>query len=368
MKTLSWNCCGLGSPRVVRALKRLVRNFSPHLICLQEMRLHQYEMENIRVSLRFDWLICVDCSGRFRSGGLALLWNSSYDISLQSFSLKHIDVNVADPSSTQVWRFTGIYGFPEESQKLKTWDLLRLLGPLSSLSWLCACDFNEILYNSEKKGGLPKTLSQLQAFQDVVDCCNLQDMGFEGYPFTWSNGREGGANVQLKLDSAFSTESLLLKFPFFKLIHGCRNGSDQFPLFIEMDSASLAPSNRNRIFRFEEAWTREIGCSDCIKQAWRNGDELNANLSRVQKELCKANLLGVTDFKKLIKNLEWSLETYQSLPLTPHNLDRQKQLCSDINDLLEREELWYRQCSRIEWLQFGDKNTKFFHKKASQRQ
>lgn len=205
MKTLSWNCRGLGSPQAVRALKRLVRTFSPHIMFLQETFLHQSEVEKLRITLRYDGLVCVDCSGRFRSGGLALLWKSSHDISLHFCSLNHIDVTVAEPITNEKWRFTGIYGFPDESQRPKTWDLLRKLRPLSSLPWLCAGDFNEILFNSEKKGGVPKSLNQLQVFHDAVNECFFQDMGFEGYPFTWSNGREGEANVQLRLDRAFST-------------------------------------------------------------------------------------------------------------------------------------------------------------------
>lgn len=153
-------------------------------------------------------------------------------------------------------------------------------------------------------------MSQLQAFQDVVNLCDFQDLGFEGYPFTWSNGREGDANVQLRLDRAFATESLLLKFPYFKVVHGNRYGSNHYPLMIEIDSSHLSLSKSNRIFRFEESWTREPGCVDYIKQAWHNGDEMYANLSRVRRDLSKANFRGVTDFKRLIQHLERSLEIY----------------------------------------------------------
>ena len=46
---------------------------------------------------------------------------------------------------------------------------------------------------------------------------------------------------------------------------------------------------------------------------------------------------------------------------------RQRELAEEIDKLLEQEELHWFQRSRINWLLFGDKNTSFFQKLASQR-
>ena len=44
-----------------------------------------------------------------------------------------------------------------------------------------------------------------------------------------------------------------------------------------------------------------------------------------------------------------------------------KQVRKDINDLIDSEELYWCQRSKAHWLKEGDRNTKYFHARASER-
>src|SRR4051812_31146705 len=116
MKTLSWNCRGLGSPRAVRALLRLIRLKNPSIVFLMETRLKSDEVQRIKFKCSFDRCLVVECDGssRDRRGGLALLWKEPINLSILSFSLNHISGKVEDDWDDQPWFFNGIYGFPEE--------------------------------------------------------------------------------------------------------------------------------------------------------------------------------------------------------------------------------------------------------------
>ena len=77
---------------------------------------------------------------------------------------------------------------------------MRKLATLSSLPRLCFGDFNEVLSLNEKIGGNEKQVNSVADFREVVRECELIDLGFTGYLFTWSNRRFGVGSIEERLD------------------------------------------------------------------------------------------------------------------------------------------------------------------------
>jgi hypothetical protein len=138
MIVLSWNCQGLGNPRAVHTLCRLVRMKKPSLVFLMETKQACNALESVRVKLGFEGLFVVDCHGR--SGGLALLWNSETNIEIQNFSRRHINAIVHDAHTGKAWKFTGFYGNPEPAKRSESWAILRHLSKCCPVPWLCVGD------------------------------------------------------------------------------------------------------------------------------------------------------------------------------------------------------------------------------------
>ena len=49
-------------------------------------------------------------------------------------------------------------------------------------------DFNEILYPSEKEGGMARPLGMMREFRECLMDCGLEDLGYKGDLFTWKRG------------------------------------------------------------------------------------------------------------------------------------------------------------------------------------
>jgi hypothetical protein len=100
---------------------------------------------------------------------------------------------------------TGVYGESQWERKEETWTMLKMLKQQhqDGRPWLCLGDFNEILSNSEKEGGLPRPHACMDSFRDALQVCELVDLGFEGDPFTWRNqSRNADTYVCERLDRA----------------------------------------------------------------------------------------------------------------------------------------------------------------------
>lgn len=88
---------------------------------------------------------------------------------ISSFSDHHVEAVVKNEEGVPMWRAVGIFGWPEASNKYKTWELIRSLHGENSLPTVMFGDFNEITSMSEKEGGAIRCERQMDAFRGAID-------------------------------------------------------------------------------------------------------------------------------------------------------------------------------------------------------
>lgn len=302
---LLWNCRGLGSVPAVNALRRVVINEHPMLIFLQETKLKRGEMENIKRKLKYKCMIAVDCEGEARSrrGGLALLWKEEWTVDICSYSTHFIDAKIRSVGMDE-WRFTGVYGWPEESNKYRTGEMIKDLSHTSSGPWMCGGDFNLMLWSTEKKGGSDFKFDDAALFRDAIDSCGLEDLNFAGHPFTWTNNQGGEQNIQERLDRCLANEQWQELFRGSFVTHLEKRRSDHLPILLCIRTSLTTPQERRkkRMFRFEEMWLREESCEEVIKEAWSGGWDVASCLSRTTVKLKEWSNEKFGDFAKQMRD------------------------------------------------------------------
>ena len=222
-------------------------------------------------------------------GGLALLWKGDVQLNVINYTANHILAKVVEEDGL-VWFFTRLYGWPEAGQKVKSWALLRHLRTLVDGPWVCIGDFNAILQSTEKLSKRPPQHSQMDAFREALDHCQLEDLGFSDYQFTWNNKRPGEANTRLRLDRA--TADWRTKFPLSTMTHLSSHASDHLPIILIVQSSKKSWYKGQKSFKFEEAWLLFGDYEEVIKDAWEKGGAEDTGLGVVKQKVaaCASDL------------------------------------------------------------------------------
>lgn len=371
MNVLRWNCRGLGNPLTVRILRRLVRKKKPNVVFLMETKLLSQSMEYVRVKLGFDGLFVVDCHGR--SGGLALMWKSENNIQVQNYSRRHINAIVKIGNNGKEWKLTGFYGNPEATNRSESWSLLRFLSSMAPEPWLCVGDFNEIVLLSEKSSSSYRSPCQMQAFKNALEDSHLSDLGYRGPRFTWCNGRYGEDFTRERLDRAVANGEWTNLFDVVEVHVLRRSKSDHHPLLVSFSNSRDVKWNKCRMFRYEACWGKHKESHQLIKQVWRAKqpsinpwNNLQGKLSVCKKSLKEWVRKNSDAVEDQIKRKEQELKLIQ-LHDNGVQMDEERQIMEELDSLLEQEELKWQQRAKVNWLQHGDRNSKYFHAAATQK-
>lgn len=263
-----------------------------------------------------------------------------------------------------------VYGPNDEHAKSRWWRNLSRLNPGESKNWLLFGDFNDVLYGSEKEGGRTKSLRELEPFQNFITSNQLLEIDTKGSFFTWLNNREGDDFIRERLDRAISNCSWKSAFPYghCKVLEAI--GSDHCPLLICKDSNDkLTPA----LFRFDLRWLSHPDYEALIKRHWpRPTSEFSLssfaqNLSDLGRELSNWSKKEFKNSSKIINKILDQIQSILNGPWSNHAANAIADLRCKLSEIWNQEEIFWAQKSRIQWLQCGDQNSKFFHLSTIQR-
>uniref|UniRef100_A0A803Q104 Reverse transcriptase domain-containing protein n=1 Tax=Cannabis sativa TaxID=3483 RepID=A0A803Q104_CANSA len=220
-------------------------------------------------------------------------------------------------------------------------------------------------------------ITKCKHFVQTLDQCFLNALPAVGDDFTWAKNRKNPTTLKERLDWCFINrvwkDNLLNPI----LTHLDYFGSDHRVLSVDISfSQQHNPVIRKKSrFRFEKIWLKDEECADIISNCWFSTDlndptaGLVASLQQCASRLQEWHYRKYGKMKKDISHAQKRVNRLNSAATTSENHSQEVQSAEKIlEELLANEEQYWQQRSRVEWLQSGDRNTKFFHSKASARQ
>lgn len=164
---------------------------------------------------------------------------------------------------------------------------------------------------------------------------------------------------------AVATRDWRSRFPNYRLNNLGFFSSDHCPIILQPCRDHIPPPNR--CFRFENAWLNMEECCNVISSNWTGSD----TYSMIEKmSRCSQALLrwGVNFTGQFRRRLKFHKEKMVGLMRGRREASSEFFKARDeYYDILNQQEIYWKQRAKTFWLKDGDRNSKYFHAQASHR-
>ena len=138
MKTLVWNCRGLGNTFAVQLISKITETTNPSILFLIETKQKKGRGKFWTHKWNFENFCEVERVGL--SGGLLLCWKN-ISLNVLDATKNFIHTRMKHPTFGLCY-FTFVYGHPKTSKRKEVWDQLASFQEPINGPWIWIGDFN----------------------------------------------------------------------------------------------------------------------------------------------------------------------------------------------------------------------------------
>ncbi|XP_015168062.1 uncharacterized protein [Solanum tuberosum] len=225
-KAIFWN---IRSVRTQKAFERLVDLHKIHhysYIALLEPFQSPSELETYRRKLGLP-------NARVNSSAKNwVFWENGWVETDSTDTCQQLTMKYQLRGTDDKFTVTTVYARCSALERLELWEDLENIVDHTISPWLVGGDFNTIIDESEKLGGLLVTNQETADFASCISACSLNELKFVGSCYTWWNGRIEYDCIFKRLDRVFGNNDFMQLLPNSEVHPLIRQGSDHTPLHV----------------------------------------------------------------------------------------------------------------------------------------
>ena len=359
---MSWNSRGAGGAPFHRFLGELCRNKCVNLLALLEPRQPGSRARNVARKLGWPNMHIVEARGF--SGGIWLFWDDETKFSVLTTGDQFIH-GVIDVGTGNEFFVTLVYGHPNMILRRSLWSSLNSICNPEEDRWMIMGDFNAVTCPEDRNNSSQSSGGVDVSFRNWVLSNDLVDIGFSGPRFTWGRG-----SSQSRIDRVFVTSKWYEFFSDAHIVHLPKYKSDHSPIIL--DTSIL--KNYEKVykpFRFFAPWVLHEDFPNFVQNNWKINDSWNSSVSLFTKKLSAWNRKTFGHIQRskerILRQLDVLNDTISRMGCSSSLELTQRELWSEFEKILIREEVMWMQYSRTKWYNEGDRNSKYFHVIANGR-
>ncbi|XP_074304759.1 uncharacterized protein LOC141639570 [Silene latifolia] len=315
-------------------------------------------------------------NNEFHHGGRVwVIWDPQvFRIVLLAKNAQVITVQVTEVNSGDLFILSVVYGSNDDGERLELWNHLKDMKRNYHGPWGVCGDFNNVLNYNERIGREVMQVTFFE-FRACVDFCGLMDIKGQGSFFTWNNKQVPASRGFSRIDRFMVNDDWMVLYPD-AYSHFLPEGLfDHNPCVCYR---RISGEKRKSHFRYYNMWSLEPSFKTIVQASWSTSIagtlmyRLVTKLRNLKNPLKMLNRNGFSDVEKSVGVAKALLEDIQcqmyANPTDLNLLSAEQEAAASYRLLCKIQHSFLSQKAKVDWLHFGDDNTRFFHSQIRARQ
>lgn len=367
-KTFFWNVRGLNDSDKFKPFSQWLNTHQPLFGAILETHIKEQNLNHVMSQVCQGWQFTSNHHSD-EDGRIILIWKHPVTLLVLDQSRQSLTCEISVGSSLR-FVYTAIYASNLSQERTDLWvELINLQDKLSlhSSPWIVGGDFNQIVHPEEHSQSAVNSFTPAMIeFRDTLLQLGLFDLRFQGLFNTWSN-KQPTNPIAKKLDRLLVNQCWISYLPNSAAFFLAPEFSDHCPCLLDL--SIRLPHAGTKPFKFFNFLTKHPKFYPTVEETWIQAGGYATNLTQLcwklknlkgaLRTLNKDNFSNIQERVSATNCLLQAVQVHALQHPSESLFEQERSLHLEWTFLRTIEEAFFRQKSRINWLNEGDHNTFF---------